>query len=279
MKKTESVIDIKLKVSIGILALLMPVAGALSGWYYGLFVANSNYCLFWVLLFFVFGILLDAVCYNGKVFSFVFYKMPIPIILSIISYEVALVFAERMPAIAIGCCGLGLGVLIDLVLLSPKPFYLARKRVLIIVYVFLSILLLGLMMGVPVSNFLLGILAGNYYSLRYSGAVLSKKRLRKNLHAVSAFATMVLLLSELIFGWLILQDSANIIDYLYQIIRIQLTQGQLLTATLTIGSLSVGLQYFLTFWTAKTMYRFRVAKSTDANELMPDFSIKEGPVN
>ncbi len=260
MKKAKSAIDLKMKASIGVLALLMPVAGFLSGWYYSLFVINSNYNLFWALLFFIVGIVLDAVCINGKVFSFVFYKMPIPIVLTIISYEVALFFTTRMYAIAIGCCGMALGVLIDVVLLSPKPFYLARKRVLIIVYVFMSILLLGIMLGVPVSNFLLGILAGNYYSLRYAGTVLSKKRLRKNLHAVSTFATAVLLLSELIFGWLIWKDSANIIDYISQIARVQLTTGSLLTLMLVFGSLSVALQYFITYWTSKTMYKYREAK-------------------
>lgn len=270
MKKTKSAIDFKLKVSIGVLALLMPVAGFLSGWYYSLFVINSNYNLFWALLFFIVGILLDAVCINGNVFSFVFYKMPIPTVLAIISYEVALFFTTRMYAIAIGCCGMALGVLIDVVLLSPKPFYLARKRVLIIVYVFMSILLLGIMLGVPVSNFLLGILAGNYYSLRYSGTALSKRRLRRNLHAVSAFATLVLLLSELIFGWLIWKDSANIIVYINQISEILLTPGNLVTLILVFGSLSVVLQYFLTYWTSKTMYRYRDAKMSYANDLASD---------
>lgn len=265
MNRARDIIDLNLKISIGILALLMPVAGALSGWYYALFVANSNFCLFWAVLLFIVGVLLDIICYNGKVFSFVFYKMPIPIILSIISYEVSSFFVERLGAIAIGCCGLVLGVFIDFLLLSPKPFYLARKRVLIIVYVFFSILLMGVMLGVPVSNFLLGILAGNYYSLRYSGVVLSKRRLRTNLHNVSGFATLVLLLSEFIFGWLILKDTANIIDYLYHVTGISLTSGNLLTLVLVLGSLSVVIQYFLTYWTSKIMYRYRVAKLSASN--------------
>ncbi len=260
MKRAKSALDLKMKVSIGILALLMPIAGGLSGWYYSLFVINSCYSLFWVLLFFIVGVMLDAICINGNVFSFVFYKMPIPSVLTIIGYELASFFTGRWGAMAIGCCGMALGILLDIVLLSPKPFYLARKRVLVIVYVFLSILLLGIMLGVPVSNFLLGILAGNYYSLRYAETVLSKRRLRKNLHAVSSFATMVLLLSELIFGWLIWNDSANIIDYIYQITRIHLTIGNLLTLILVLGSMSVALQYFITYWTAKTMYKYRKAK-------------------
>ena len=74
-------------------------------------------------------------------------------------------------AVSAAIAGVFVGVVFDHALLIDKPFYLARKRVLIIVYMLLSFILLGVMMGVPVSNFLLGIMAGNYYSLRYEGAI------------------------------------------------------------------------------------------------------------
>ena len=116
------------------------------------------------------------------------------------------------------------------------------------------------MSGVPVSNFLLGILAGNYFSLRYAGAVVGRERLRKNLYAMTFFATIVLLASEIMFAWLIWQDSQNIIDYLNQITGIVLTQERLLRLMIILGVASVVLQFVLTYATAMILYRYRSHK-------------------
>lgn len=249
-----------MKLGVAAVALVMPLAGALSGLYYGFFVTDTDYPLFLPLLFFVVGILLDAICINGSVFSFVLYKMPIPVVLALIGYEAASFFTGRLVSACIALCGGALGVLIDFVLLSPKPFYLARKKILIIVYIFLSIILMGIMMGVPVSNLLLGILTGNYYSLRYRDAVLSKERLHHNLVSVTVFATSVLFVSELVFGWLLWHDSVNVIEYLYHVTGWQFTQGNFLFAIIGFGLAAVLLQFLFTYYTGKILYKYRVCK-------------------
>jgi hypothetical protein len=260
MEDNSRTISLKLKVAIAILALVMPVTGALSGWYYGVFIAESNYPYLVALLCLVLGVALDVVCYYDRLFTFVFYKMPIPGILFVIAYEAASFFYGRWVSLGFAFAGLAIGVFFDYVLLAPKPFYMARKRLLVVVYIFLSIIMLGVMSGVPVSNFFLGILAGNYFSLRYAGAVLGRDRLHKNLYTMTIFATVVLLVSELLFAWLVWQDSVNIIDYLNSLLGIAFTRQSLLWLMVILGVVSVVVQFVLTFTTGMILYRYRSHK-------------------
>lgn len=260
MESSKTDISVRLKIAITLLALVMPVAGAVSGWYYAFLIGESDYPLLVAAVCLCVGVLLDVVCYYGGVFSFVFYKMPIPLVFAVVSYAVASFVVSWRVALCAGGVGTLVGIGFDYVLLIDKPFYLARKRVLVVVYMLLSFILLGVMMGVPVSNFLLGILAGNYYSLRYEGAVLSKERLRRNLLNISIFTTLVLLFFEIIFGWLMWQDSPNIIDYLHHMTGWRLSGGRLLAMIFGFGTLAVVVQFLITYYTGRTMLRYRKIK-------------------
>ena len=56
-------ISLKLKIAIAVLAMIMPVTGALSGWYYAVVIAEMNYPYLAALLCFILGVALDVVCY------------------------------------------------------------------------------------------------------------------------------------------------------------------------------------------------------------------------
>lgn len=256
-------IGLKLWLQITVLAMVMPLAGAFSGWYYAALVTESSHVLFATFIGLCIGITIDIVCYYEKLFSLAFYQIPIPIILFLIFFEIALFFVNKWQAALIALIGLALGILIVKVLIIPNPFYTMRKRILIVIYILLSIIMLGIMMGVPVSNFLLGIIAGNYFSIRYAGSVMSRARLQRNLIAVTILSSIVLLLSELIFAWLIWQDSVNILDYLYKIFGIAFTHNHLIFIMITIGILSILIQLFITYSSASVMYRFRLLKMLD----------------
>ena len=260
MQTPSRKIDIKLQIQIILVALVMPVTLAFSGWYYAFLVIESDYPLPVAAACFGIGLLLDVICYFGNVFSFVFYKLPIPFVLSVIAYEIASFFVSWRLSICAGILGLALGIVFDYAIIIDKPFYLARKRVLVIVYMFLSFLMLGLMVGVPISNFLLGVMAGNYYSLRYEGAVLSKERLRHNLLNITIFVTAVLLVFEIIFGWLIWNDAPNIIAYLQQMTGSLITSKQLLHIIFGFGALAVIIQYLITYYTGKFLLRYRTIR-------------------
>ena len=250
---------------IALIALVMPVVGAVSGWYYAFFVGESDYPYIVALACLGVGVLLDLVCYNGNVFSFVCYKLPIPLVLAVMAYEVASFFVSWRFALCAGIAGIFIGIVFDYALIIDKPFYLARKRVLIIVYMLLSFIMLGIMIGVPVSSLILGVLAGNYYSLRYEGAVLSKARLRRNLLIITTFVTAVLLLLELMFGWLIWQDSPNIIDYLYLLTGWLISKNILLVLIFGFGAFAVVIQYLITYYTGKVLLSYRTIRYREAH--------------
>ena len=260
-------IGLKLWLQITLLAMVMPLAGAFSGWYYAALVTESSHVLFATFIGLCIGITIDIVCYYEKLFSLVFYQIPIPVILFLIFFEIALFFVNKWQAALIALIGLALGILIVKVLIVPNPFYTMRKRIVIVIYILLSIIMLGVMMGVPVSNFLLGIIAGNYFSIRYAGSVMSRARLQRNLIAVTILSSIVLLLSELIFAWLIWQDSINILDYIYKIFGIAFTQNHLIFIMITIGILSILIQLFITYSSASVMYRFRLLKMLDNKQI------------
>lgn len=265
MESKKSKITTRLKLQIALIALVMPVVGAVSGWYYAFFIGESDYPYAFALACLGVGMLLDVVCYNGGVFSFVFYKLPIPLVLALMSYAVASFFVSWRLALCAGILGVFIGIVFDYALVIDKPFYLARKRVLVIVYMLLSFIMLGIMMGVPVSSFLLGIMAGNYYSLRYEGAVLSKARLKRNLLIVSWFVTVVLLLLEVMFGWLIWQDSPNIIAYVHQLTGLLITHRGLLAMIFGFGAFAVVIQFFLTYYTGKIMLSYRTIRYRESH--------------
>ena len=262
MLTQEKKIGIKLWIQITLLALVMPVAGAFTGWYYSLLVTEAGNPYYSAVIGAFIGIVVDVVCYYENLFSLVFYKLPVPVDMFFIFNEFASFFFNRLTATAIGIGGAALGVVIVWVLIIPNPFYTVRKRVLILVYIFLSLIMLGLMQGVPVSNFLLGILAGNYFSLRYADSVLSRARLRRNLIAVTIMAASVLLLSELIFVWLIWQDSVNILNYLTEVFGFPFRKMHLMLMIDVIGVLAVVIQLFITYTSAIVMYRYRSYKSS-----------------
>ena len=107
-------ISLKLKIAIAVLAMIMPVTGALSGWYYAVVIAEMNYPYLAALLCFILGVALDVVCYYGNLFSFVFYKLPIPFILFVIAFEAASFFYSRWISFFIGLCGAAVGVFFEL---------------------------------------------------------------------------------------------------------------------------------------------------------------------
>lgn len=265
MKSKKSKITTRLKVQIALIALMMPVVGAVSGWYYAFFIGESDYPYAYAIACLGVGLLLDLVCYNGSVFSFVCYKLPIPLVLALTSYAIASFFVSWRLALCAGVAGVFIGIVFDYALIIDKPFYLARKRVLIIVYMLLSFIMLGVMMGVPVSSLVLGIMAGNYYSLRYEDAVLSKSRLKQNLLIISGFVTVVLFVFELIFGWLIWQDSPNIIAYVYQLTGLLITRRGLLAMIFGFGALAVVIQFFMTYYTGKVMLSYRTIRYREAH--------------
>lgn len=107
-------------------------------------------------------------------------------------------------SIAVG--GLGLGILIDAVVLKPKlkSIETLKFSTLMIIYVFYSIMVLGFFMGVPVFNVALGILAGRFMVRvgLYKGY--SLPQMKALIRDTAVFVTVVLIGICLISAWIAL---------------------------------------------------------------------------
>jgi len=112
-------------------------------------------------------------------------------------------------SIAVG--GLGLGILIDAVVLKPKlkSIETLKFSTLMIIYIFYSIMVLGFFMGVPVFNVALGILAGRFMVRvgLYKGY--SLPQMKALIRDTAVFVTVVLIGICLISAWIALIDPLD----------------------------------------------------------------------
>jgi hypothetical protein len=249
-----------LKIKVLLLSLIFPVSGFIIGLSISYLNGNEKIISIYALSFMGGGILLDFICFFSKIFSFIFYRIPIPVLISLIAYDIALIFTTRLNSLFAGIGGLVLGILITLVLIRPGQFYVIRKRFLVIVYLFLSLLLVGLLQGIPAVNILLGVIAGNYISFRYMDAIQPKKRIRRNFIISAIFTSVVLLINVAISGFLLLNDSVNIERAIFQVTKLLINNTQLYRIIIFGGIILVFVQFWLTYYSAWILYQYRVAK-------------------
>jgi hypothetical protein len=249
-----------LKIKVLILSLIFPVSGFLIGLVIGYLDSNEKTVYIYALSLLGGGILLDVVCFYPWIFSFVFYRIPIPVLLFMVAHDISLFFTDSFNSLIIGAGGLVLGILMTMVLIMPKHFYMVPKRVLVIVYLFLSVLLVGLLQGIPVMNVLLGVLAANYISFRYMDAVQAKKRIKRNFIISALFTSVVLMIIIFISGFLLLNDAANVELALYQVSGIKINDVQLSRFIWVGGILLVIIQFWITYLSAWILYQYRVAR-------------------
>lgn len=116
---------------------------------------------------------------------------------------------EKIFSIALG--GLGLGILIDALILKPKlkSIETLKFSTFMIIYVFYSIMVLGFFMGVPVFNMMLGILAGRFMVRvgLYKGYGLNQ--MKTLIRSTAVFVTVVMIGICLISAWIALVDPLD----------------------------------------------------------------------
>jgi len=252
--------SIGLKIKVLVLSLIFPVSGFLIGLVIGFFDNNEKTVYIYAISLLGGGILLDVICYYPRIFSFVFYRIPIPVLLFLVAHDISLFFTDSFNSLFIGFGGLVIGILMTLVLVMPNHFYMVPKRVLIIVYLFLSVILVGLLQGIPVVNILLGVLAANYISFRYMDAVQAKKRIKRNFIISALFTSVVLMIIIVIAGFLLLNDATNVERALSQVSNIKINDAQLSRFIWIGGILLVIIQFWLTYLSAWILYQYRIAR-------------------
>jgi len=119
------------------------------------------------------------------------------------------------------------------------------------VYLFYSIIGLGMCMGIPLVSFTLGIAAG-LYAARRMQFVQADEQTRKNYFKKTAIfsASVMTLMCCLITLWAIAGQMIG-----YKIDTFTITAPIFLVIVLTGGALAVALQYFVTLAAAKLMLK------------------------
>jgi len=242
-----------LKIRLLLLSLIFPFSFSFLGFFMGHFMYPGQTKIYLSIGGFVFGIFLDFICYYRKLFTITLFQTPIPLTLFLLVVWISNSFVKDLFAFIFGLGGLIIGLWLNNELVLPFQFYRIRKRILAILYLFFSIVLLGIFRGIPAFNMLLGVLAGNYLSIRVISNFREEREINKNLKQGSAFTSFILLIITVISGFIALSDIDNSIMIAQQILGISLNKT-LFTILISVGGIIIVLlQYFITLITARTM--------------------------
>jgi len=242
-----------LKIKLILLATIFPMSLSISGYFIGYYEYNLTVAYILGFAGLITGILLNIVCFYRKLFTIVLYQTPIPMALFLISWWISSTFVNDLKALLFAVGGLVIGLWLNKELVIPFQFYKIKKRVLAIVYIFFSISVLGYFMGIPVFNLLLGFLAGNYLSIRVMSNYKVEREITKNFKKGALYTSFVLLMITLLAWFTAMSDVENSIQTANEVLGVSLSKDKFILLITTGGILIVILQYFITYYTAKTM--------------------------
>ena len=179
----------------------------------------------------------------------------LPTILFLAGWWSSIGLKDNQEIFSIALAGIGLGILIDVLLLKPwlRSLETLSNGILISVYVFYSIMVLGFFMGVPLFNVGLGILAGRFIARvgLYKG--LSKVQMDKLIHSTARITTIILFGICLISAWIALKDPMDTAINLQGMFQLgfTVTESMVLGIVVFGGILLLIVQYILTVRFAK----------------------------
>ena len=146
----------------------------------------------------------------------------------------------------------------DVILMKKwiKSAYQMRGITLGILYLFYSIVTLGMFMGLPIGSFTLGIATGLYAARKMQLAKADEQSRKRYFKRMAVFsASVMVLMCFLITLWAI---AGQMIGYRFESpwLSFTITTPVFLVIVLTGGAIAVMLQYFVTLGAAKVMLRF-----------------------
>ncbi len=158
-----------------------------------------------------------------------------------------------VPTVALS--GLGAGIIIDIAFLKRwvKKAYQLNNKVLVAIYIFYSIGVLGFCMGVPILNFGLGILAGIYVVRRAFYTNTNTQERNQNIKKTALFSAIVMLTMCCLTGTWALVGGMIGSRFESPAFSFTFTVPILVGIVLTGGLILSLLQYWLTFITARCL--------------------------
>lgn len=155
------------------------------------------------------------------------------------------------------------GVIIDIVFLKKwvRKAYQINNKILAAVYLFYSVVALGMGMGVPIFNFVLCILAGIYAARKMHLAVADEQTRKQHFKKTAVFcAEVMVLICSLMALWAIAGEMlGSRIET--PILSFTFTVPIFFAVVLTGGAVLVLLQYWLTRVTARVTYKLHTLRA------------------
>jgi hypothetical protein len=178
----------------------------------------------------------------------------LPTILFLAGWWSSIGLQDNQEIFSIAMGGLGLGILIDALVLKHKLKSLETLKpwVLMSVYVFYSIMVLGFFMGVPVFNLFLGILAGRFMGRVGLFLGHTKDKMNSVIHTTALFVSAVMVGVCAISGWIALIDPLDTAVNLQGMLGLNFEVTEMMVYGLVvIGGIGlVALQYGVTLFFA-----------------------------
>jgi hypothetical protein len=175
---------------------------------------------------------------------------------------------RAIPAAALS--GLAIGLLLDVLFLKHwvRRVYRFPAGLLVLAYLFSSLIVFAVSMGVPVLNAGLGIAAGAYVGRKLRHAEVDREKLLAGARRVSVFATVVIALICALSATIALASPSTPADLqrMFQDLlpwQVPVTRSMILGLILLGGSALILLEYWLTMAAALTA--FRLGKTPTSN--------------
>jgi len=238
-----------LKIKLFVLSLVFPLSFLLAGYLIGensyllgFEFKNTGVTIILCVIGFLIGIVFNIICYYRKVFAIAIYQTPIPLTLFFSFWWITNSFVNEWIAISLGFLGLFLGLWLNSVLVLPYQFF--------------KIIILGLFMGVPIFNILLGVFAGNYLAMRIISYIKDEKDIGKSIHQGASFSALVILIISILAGLMAFVDIETYLQTFTSLTHIPINGEKFLLILVIAGIIGVLLQYLITRFTAYTMLHF-----------------------
>ena len=246
------ILDKKLKIRLFFLSLIFPISLGLIGLFKTINLHNIT-TLYITIAGILTGILINFICYNKKTFTILLYRTPIPLAFAVLIWWISNIFFENLYALLFAIGGLLLGLWVNNEITKPLHFYKIKKRILAIIYIFFSIITINYFIKFPAINILLGIIAGNYLSIRAMSNYKVELQINNSFIQGSLYTSIILFITTSISFIIAIYDINNSITLVNSILHTSVNKITLIILVISGSVFIVILQYFITLFTAKTM--------------------------
>lgn len=178
----------------------------------------------------------------------------VPLSLFLTGWWLSIGRIEEQKIFSVAFAGLGLGILIDVFFLKPslKSLETLKPMILMMIYVFYSIMTLGFFMGVPVFNLFLGILAARFMVRVGLFLEFTDEKMKLMIQNTAKFVTVVLSGVCIISALIALKDPADTainIQHMFSI-GFEVTPMMIYGLILVGGAILIFIQYQLVIYSS-----------------------------